>query len=242
MERLVSSLMVWAALGVLGYYIAARKGRPGCEGLVLGLFFGPLGVLLLALLPPMQQPTANAGVAETSPLPSFLNASFKTYRTGRPRVDLLVLKPTITVRVVGIILIQISLSLFIFTIRELHGLLVLKLLFGAVGGAVGIIFTFLGLRCCDAPHFEFDRDAGTMRTRRFFSSRIRPLSDIVQVQLIDGDPMRDYCTYQLNLVLADQEHSRLNLTDHASRKATRQAGALLATFLNVPLQDEIGCN
>jgi hypothetical protein len=51
MELLIILLMVWAAFGGLGYYVAAQKGRPEAEGLLLGFLFGPLGVLLVALLP-----------------------------------------------------------------------------------------------------------------------------------------------------------------------------------------------
>jgi hypothetical protein len=51
MELLIILLMVWAAFGALGYYIAVQKGRPEAEGLLLGFLFGPLGVLLVALLP-----------------------------------------------------------------------------------------------------------------------------------------------------------------------------------------------
>ena len=51
MELLIILLIVWAAFGALGYYIATQKGRPQAEGLLLGFLFGPLGVLLVALLP-----------------------------------------------------------------------------------------------------------------------------------------------------------------------------------------------
>jgi hypothetical protein len=34
-----------------GYYISAEKGRGGFEGLLLGLIFGPFGLLLTVLMP-----------------------------------------------------------------------------------------------------------------------------------------------------------------------------------------------
>jgi hypothetical protein len=45
-------------------------------------------------------------------------------------------------------------------------------------------------------------------------------------------------TLQLNLVLLDDHHPRLNLMNHTDRKATRAAGVKLAEFLGVPLLDE----
>jgi hypothetical protein len=42
MEMLIILLMVWAAFGALGYYIATQKRRPAAEGLLLGFLLGPL--------------------------------------------------------------------------------------------------------------------------------------------------------------------------------------------------------
>jgi hypothetical protein len=39
------------AFGLLGAYVADQKGRGKTEGFWLGLLFGPLGVLVVALLP-----------------------------------------------------------------------------------------------------------------------------------------------------------------------------------------------
>jgi hypothetical protein len=56
-------LAVWLALAVLSAWVAGQKHRSEGEGFVLGALFGPLGVLVEALLPagtppsPPQPPT-----------------------------------------------------------------------------------------------------------------------------------------------------------------------------------------
>ena len=41
----------WVASGILGAWVAGQKGREPIEGFVLGLFFGPIGAVIEALLP-----------------------------------------------------------------------------------------------------------------------------------------------------------------------------------------------
>ena len=48
---LLVPLLAWAGLVGLGAYVAAQEGRPRAEGAALGLLFGPLGCLVVALLP-----------------------------------------------------------------------------------------------------------------------------------------------------------------------------------------------
>jgi hypothetical protein len=48
---LYALLVLWLIFAGLGYYVAVQKGRPEAEGLVLGFLFGPLGCLIVALLP-----------------------------------------------------------------------------------------------------------------------------------------------------------------------------------------------
>jgi hypothetical protein len=60
-ERLIAAvgitgLAIGAALYLLstalaGYYVSAEKGRGGGEGLIFGLLFGPLGLLIAVLMP-----------------------------------------------------------------------------------------------------------------------------------------------------------------------------------------------
>jgi drug/metabolite transporter (DMT)-like permease len=47
---------VWVIIALVvsaltGYYISAEKGRGGFEGFLLGLLFGPIGLLLAVLMP-----------------------------------------------------------------------------------------------------------------------------------------------------------------------------------------------
>jgi hypothetical protein len=51
---------VAVAMGLLGLWVAAQKRRSPAEGCILGLCFGPLGVLIEALLP-SGVATANEG-------------------------------------------------------------------------------------------------------------------------------------------------------------------------------------
>lgn len=64
---LVAGLLLSAELGGL---IASRRGRPSGDGYLLGLFLGPLGLLIAARLP------ARATGADRPP---------KRSRRGRPR-------------------------------------------------------------------------------------------------------------------------------------------------------------
>lgn len=43
--------------GVLGRFVATQKGRPSTEGFMLGLLFGPFGVLIEGLLPTLVRET-----------------------------------------------------------------------------------------------------------------------------------------------------------------------------------------
>jgi hypothetical protein len=46
-------------------------------------------------------------------------------------------------------------------------------------------------------------------------------------------------SYQMNLVMADADQDRLNLTDDSDLDWARQAGQQIADFLGVPLIDQI---
>lgn len=47
---------LWIAFPALGFYVAKQKGRSIVEGIILGVLFGPLGVLVEALLPDARDP------------------------------------------------------------------------------------------------------------------------------------------------------------------------------------------
>jgi hypothetical protein len=51
MELLIVLGVLWTIFGALGSWVATQKNRDGGEGAVLGFLFGPLGVLIEALLP-----------------------------------------------------------------------------------------------------------------------------------------------------------------------------------------------
>jgi hypothetical protein len=48
---IVAAAAAWVAMIMLGVYVAIEKNRPWGEGLILGALFGPLGVIVIALLP-----------------------------------------------------------------------------------------------------------------------------------------------------------------------------------------------
>jgi hypothetical protein len=54
-------LLVWLGVAVLfaclGIYVAEQCGRKSSEGFLLGLMFGPLGVVIVGLLPKPPQST-----------------------------------------------------------------------------------------------------------------------------------------------------------------------------------------
>lgn len=60
-------VVVWLSFGGFGAWIASIKNRPTLEGALVGLFFGPLGCLIEALLPDGQPtlavpPASDGGV------------------------------------------------------------------------------------------------------------------------------------------------------------------------------------
>jgi hypothetical protein len=54
---LIVAFIALLVFGLFGAWVAEEKGRSGIEGFFLGLLFGPLGVLVEALLPVIQNPT-----------------------------------------------------------------------------------------------------------------------------------------------------------------------------------------
>jgi len=48
---ILAFVILWCIFGLFGAYVAAQKNRAGMGGLILGFLFGPLGVLIEALLP-----------------------------------------------------------------------------------------------------------------------------------------------------------------------------------------------
>lgn len=57
MEYILIALVVSSIIcGGLGCYVSTEKNRPGGEGLLLGILFGLIGVIIAALLPTLEQP------------------------------------------------------------------------------------------------------------------------------------------------------------------------------------------
>lgn len=48
----------WVLFVGLGAYISSQKNRPAIEGVLLSLIFGPLGIIIAALLPTQSPPAA----------------------------------------------------------------------------------------------------------------------------------------------------------------------------------------
>jgi len=53
MDFLVILIPIWIVMGALGAWAAMMKNRSPIEGLMLGILFGPFGVLITALMPNM---------------------------------------------------------------------------------------------------------------------------------------------------------------------------------------------
>jgi hypothetical protein len=66
LPAVLAAVAAWVALGLLGWYVSAQKGRPAAEGVLLGLLFGPLGVLVAALLPTLPR-AGDEGEADPEP-------------------------------------------------------------------------------------------------------------------------------------------------------------------------------
>jgi hypothetical protein len=132
--------------------------------------------------------------------------------------------------------------------------------FAVIALCTGILFPAIAAGIWVLPRrFEFDRAAGQMRVSWPAAHRARPLQEILAVQLTAdyrrtwewGRTRRGFgvnlpvvgrvhTTLQLNLVLQDDHHPRMNLMNHTGREATRTAGVKLAEFLVVPLLDQVG--
>jgi hypothetical protein len=58
-------LVLWLVFAALGHYVALQKGRPAAEGLILGFLFGPLGCLIVAMLPAAKRRPGSSGRSRT---------------------------------------------------------------------------------------------------------------------------------------------------------------------------------
>jgi Na+/melibiose symporter-like transporter len=51
MEKLILLSLLWIVCGCLGAWITGRRGRSSLSGFVLGVLFGPLGLMIALFLP-----------------------------------------------------------------------------------------------------------------------------------------------------------------------------------------------
>lgn len=78
------ALMVALAFGFFGAWICGEKGRDRNPGMVIGFLFGPLGCLILALLPakPPEQPRSTR---KPKPRWDAETADFRVESFGKPK-------------------------------------------------------------------------------------------------------------------------------------------------------------
>ncbi len=182
---------------------------------------------------------------DTDPLPGG-GANFQTHALVELRDGQLVLRPSLGFRLVAAVFVAVgcvplAIAGFMWSAHGRDtGVLVL------VG--FGVLFTAAGLLTFLLPRrHTFDTAAGTWTTRGLFGRSERPLADVLAVQLIQGgwhtarggphQAPSTYFTYQLNLILDDDQTPRRNLLDHGHWDSIAAAADRLADVLGVPLQD-----
>jgi hypothetical protein len=79
-------VLVLLLLAVLGGWVAAQRDRSIVEGLILGLLYGPLGVIVEALLPLGSRPPAPAEEPDDDePLPAMFRGQVPELPAEPPR-------------------------------------------------------------------------------------------------------------------------------------------------------------
>jgi hypothetical protein len=112
-----------------------------------------------------------------------------------------------------------------------------------VGGALALGMLFFFARMST---YVFDRNSATFSRSSLLGPKRRPLTDILAVQLITQyhvapkfETSNRYSAYQINLVLDNADSPRENLSTTGDLGFVRSGGQALATFLGVPLLDQI---
>jgi hypothetical protein len=168
-------------------------------------------------------------------------APFRTTQLSQPRPGLLVLRAGIDQHLFSAFFLVGGLALVGFGLGWFDALL-----FGpdaapdrftsVTGGVCGALLAVLGawllLHLC---RHDFDRDAGQWTRRHLGSASARPLADVLAVQLIPGGIPTYLDLWEVNLVLADRNQRRVNLSNHRELATAQRDAARLAEFLSVPL-------
>lgn len=171
-------------------------------------------------------------------------ANFVSHRLQQPRNGLMKLYPSGQLLIFCLVSVLAGMGVisFALTVRQGPWLDGISLALGGLFVVLGLTLPFTNLR------FEFDRDAGEFRCRRWLFSRTQSLADIVAVQLIDGGLHKlptqngrslEFRSYELNLVLVGSDFPRANLANHADLEVTRQVAVQLADFLKFPCHNEM---
>ncbi len=68
MEFLFFGFIIWMVCGIASASISSSKGNGGCAGFALGFLFGPLGLLIAALMPASRSAVAVANNVSPGPM------------------------------------------------------------------------------------------------------------------------------------------------------------------------------
>ncbi len=227
----------------LAYHQQARAARRHAERLADFLGVPLLHQVAEGLEPMTVSMRGRDRVVERTPLPGVA-ASFRTRALVERRPGCLVLRAAMGARlfdglfVVGGLGIAVVGLVGLFSEGPARWENWIALPFGAVFAAPGIYcFGQLG-------RWEFDRDAGVFTLRRWRTTKERPLTDILAVQLLDGGDHTGgdgpgFRTWQVNLIVDDEAEPRCNLSNDGNLEAARRHAAGLAEFLGVPLLDHV---
>jgi hypothetical protein len=81
----ITALVVEIVMGSFGAWVAIQKRREPSEGFVLGLLFGPLGVLVEAMLPVGERQTVQPSPAVTSSSGRVVAFAWECTCGGKPQ-------------------------------------------------------------------------------------------------------------------------------------------------------------
>jgi hypothetical protein len=102
----------------------------------------------------------------------------------------------------------------------------------------GLLFMSVGaFVALSSASFDFDTDEDRLMRRRFGNRKVRPLSDVLAIQVLCGQAKNQAAAWEFNLVLNDEGEPRWNLARHSMEPVIWRQASELADFLKVPLLD-----